>query len=242
MGTDKPTSHITMTLPEKTVKAQNISQSNELTEAAYDLSIQSKRVLWLCLMQCYNSMDQGKDLGEEFTINVADYQRIFKVGKVTASNDVKKGVEGLLTSYVRFYPKDDDEDAVSRPWLAEAGVRLAKGKWRIELNSKIIPFIQGLTEKFTKYSLIDVSKLNSVRIIRLYESFCQFRSSGIWVTTPEWLAERFSLPESQRANFSEMKRSFLTPALKKINANTPLEAALTRNEKGQLIFSIIEKN
>ncbi|EHQ9605821.1 TPA: replication initiation protein [Escherichia coli] len=231
-----------MTNPEKTVKAQNISQSNELTEAAYDLSIQSKRVLWLCLMQCYNHLDQGKDLGEQFTINVADYQRIFKVGKVTASNDVKKGVEGLLTSYVTFYPKDEDEDAVSRPWLSEAGVRLAKGKWRIELNSKIIPFIQGLTEKFTKYSLIDVSKLNSVRIIRLYESFCQFRSSGIWVTTPEWLAERFSLPSSQRTNFSEMKRSFLTPALKKINENTPLEAALTRNDKGQLVFSIIEKN
>lgn len=34
-------------------KRASIKQSNELTEAAYYLPLQAKRVLWLCLMQAY---------------------------------------------------------------------------------------------------------------------------------------------------------------------------------------------
>lgn len=47
--------------------------------------------------------------------------------------------------------------------------------------------------------------------------------SDVWIPTQEWLSERFMLPESQRSNFAEMKRTFINPALKKINADTPLK-------------------
>ncbi|EAX7089529.1 replication initiation protein [Salmonella enterica] len=48
------------------------------------------------------------------------------------------------------------------------------------------------------------------------------------------------LPESQRSNFAEMKRTFINPALKKINANTPLKAAMTQNDDGRLVFTIVD--
>ena len=88
-------------------------------------------------------------------------------------------------------------------------------KWQIEFNYKVMPYLMGLTSQFTTYSLYDCGKINSVRVIRLYESLCQYRSSRVWVTTQEWLSERFMLPESQRSNFAEMKRTFINPALKK---------------------------
>ncbi|WP_447874520.1 replication initiation protein, partial [Serratia fonticola] len=49
-----------------------IAQSNELTEAAYYLSLQAKRVLWLCLMETYRQEDHPGT----FTVRVADYQRL----------------------------------------------------------------------------------------------------------------------------------------------------------------------
>ena len=47
---------VTVMTTETLKKPVNISQSNELTEAAYYLPLQAKRVLWLCLMQCYPAL------------------------------------------------------------------------------------------------------------------------------------------------------------------------------------------
>lgn len=223
-------------------KAINISQSNELTEAAYYLPLQAKRVLWLCLIQCYTRAEDENSLHPIFTVLVADYQKHFKVSVEVASRDVKKGVDQLLNSHVTFFLKEGDYEEKSRPWLAEAGVRRGRGRWEIEFNYKIMPYLVGLTNQFTTYSLYDCGKINSVRVIRLYESLCQFRSSGIWVTSHEWLADRFQLPESQRKNIAELKRGYLNPALKKINETTPLNAALTQEPDGKLIFTIVEKS
>jgi plasmid replication initiation protein len=225
-----------------TKKPVNISQSNELTEAAYHLPLQAKRVLWLCLMQCYFKNDDPDEVSPVFTIAVADYQKFFKVGVDTASADVKKGVSILAGSNVTFFPKDGEFEEVTRPWLAEAGLKRGRGKWQMEFNYKVMPYLMGLTNQFTTYSLYDCGKLKSVKVIRLYESLCQFRQSGIWITTPEWLSERFLLPASQRTNMAEMKRTFLNPALKNINESTPLKASMKQDSSGKLIFTIVDSN
>ncbi|AST67336.1 RepB family plasmid replication initiator protein [Kosakonia cowanii] len=225
-------------MPEMTDKKSHnqlkISQSNELTEAAYYLPLQAKRVLWLCLMQTYR---QSEHTGL-FTVHVADYQRYFKVSQATASTDVRKGIEELGNRQVTFFPSEGDYEEIRRPWLAEAGLKRGRGQWNIEINTKVMPYLTGLTSQFTTYTLLDCGRINSVRVIRLYESLCQYRSTGIWVTTPAWLAERYELPESQRTNLAEMKRTFINPALDKINSQTPLRVSM-KEEDGRLIFSIV---
>jgi hypothetical protein len=97
---------VTVMTTETLKKPVNISQSNELTEAAYYLPLQAKRVLWLCLMQCYPMKDDPDSVSPIFTVTVADYQKYFKVSVDTASTDVKKGVTALADSSVVFYPKE----------------------------------------------------------------------------------------------------------------------------------------
>lgn len=225
---------LTLPKPKRNVK---ISQSNELTQAAYYLSLQAKRVLWLCLMQTYRE-DEHDGV---FNIKVADYQRYFNVSQATASTDVKKGVDVLSDSSVKFYFSEGEYEQRKLPWLAEAGLKRGRGQWSLEFNYKVMPFLLGLTREFTTYSLYDCGKINSVRVIRLYESLCQFQSSGIWVTTPDWLAERYHLPQSQKSNFAEMKRTFIVPALKKIAENTPISASMSESDEGKLIFTIVSK-
>lgn len=224
-------------------KRASIKQSNELTEAAYYLPLQAKRVLWLCLMQAYfnDNQEDDSDVLPLFKISVSDYVKYFNVATSVASRDVKAGVNALGESTVTFYPKEGEFEEVKRPWLAEAGMKRGRGSWQIEFNYKVMPFLVGLTSQFTTYSLYDCGQLNSVRVIRLYESLCQFRSTGVWITTHDWLCERFMLPASQKNNIAEMKRTFLEPALKKINEKTPLKVTYTTEEDGRLLFNFLDK-
>ncbi|MBA4823515.1 MULTISPECIES: replication initiation protein [Pantoea] len=225
-------------------KKVSIKQSNELTEAAYYLPLQAKRVLWLCLMQAYfseASEDFESDVLPLFTVSVSDYVKYFNVATAVASRDVKSGVKALGESTVTFYPKDGEFEQVTRPWLSEAGMKRGRGSWQIEFNYKVMPFLVGLSSQFTTYSLYDCGQLNSVKVIRLYESLCQFRSSGTWITDHEWLCERFMLAESQKTNKAEMKRTFLEPAIKKINEKTPLKVSYKTLDDGKFLFSVLDK-
>lgn len=227
----------------------NVKQANELTEAAYYLSLRAKRVLWLCLMQTYltdykqSGSDENDEYESSFKVTVDEYHEVFNVNRVQASKDVRDGVLELSRSAVVFYPKEGQfaRGMVARPWLIEAGSKDIRGSWIIDFNPKILKYIYGLSEQFTTYSLRDCGSLKNPRTIRLYESLCQFRSSGTWLTSREWLNVRFDLPASQKNNFAEMKRTFLDPALKLISEKTPLTAAYTIDSDEKIIFTIVPK-
>lgn len=53
--------------------------------------------------------------------------------------------------------------------------------------------------------------------------------------------DAFKMAESLRANFAEMKRTFLVPAMEKINALTPLKVSMTEADNGKLVFSILAR-
>lgn len=113
------TAHTIMTMTINTAKKSvNISQSNELTEAAYYLPLQAKRVLWLCLIQCYPLKDDPDSVSPVFTVLVADYQKYFKVSVDTASADVKKGVTALAEVVLCFIQKTGNLTRSNAPgWL-----------------------------------------------------------------------------------------------------------------------------
>ena len=228
-------------LAKKNIISNNISQSNELTEAAYYLPLKAKRVLWMCLKQTYSRKDSEDHLSPMFSLRVRDYQEIFGVNAQQASKDMKSGIADLLKASVTFYPKESDYEELSMPWLSITGLRSGRGVWDLELNRHLIPYMAGLTSQFTTYSLLDCAKLKNPRMIRLYESLCQYRATGIWVTSFQFLAERYELPYSQRNNTAEMKRGFLNPSVKKINACTPLTNKISDDEAGKNIFTIVTK-
>lgn len=236
----------TMQALTKTKKQNLITQSNEISEAAYYLSLKAKRVLWMCFSQLKNNEDviESRFTDGQFNVYVNDYQTLFNVSTPTASADVKAGLSEISTSSVKFYPKDGEYEEHEYPWLIEKAARRGRGSYRVDFNPRLVPYIIGLTQQFTKFYLHECGTIKNSRTIRLYENLCQFRSSGVWISSPQWIADRYQLPESQRDNFAEMKRSFIEPSLKRINKETPLNVAYTTKLKGgkvdQIMFTIVD--
>lgn len=233
---EKINTHKVVLMKENQLK---VVQSNELTEAAYYLPLQAKRLLWLCLRQRYMKSEAINE-NPLFHISVGEYADTFHVSTPTASRDMKYAVETISEKAVTFHLHNDDYEIVKRPWLAEAGAKKGWGEWSIEFNQKIMPYITGLSSNFTTYSLYDCGKLKSVRVIRLYECLCQYRSTGIFKTTHEWLVDRFHLPESQRQNRAELKRTFIEPAVKNINKSTQIKVNYKEEEDGSFTFHFID--
>jgi len=230
----------------KNNKKNLVTQSNEISEAAYYLSLKAKRVLWMCFSQLKSSEDgeSAEFTNGEFFVYVSDYQNLFGVSTQTASTDVKAGLNEISTSSVKFYPKDGEYEEIERPWLIEKAAKRGRGAYRVDFNPRLVPYIVGLTQQFTMFYLHECGRINNSRTIRLYENLCQWRSSGVWLVTPQWLVDRYKLPDSQKDNFAEMKRSFLEPAIKRINKETPLKVSYETQSGGnkvdKILFSIID--
>ncbi|MFU2512474.1 RepB family plasmid replication initiator protein [Pseudoalteromonas sp. ASV78] len=242
MGKNKNT-HSCMSTLTKTNKKNLITQSNEISEAAYYLSLKAKRVLWMCFTQLKSSENADFTDGI-FDVYVNDYQNLFGVSTQTASTDVKAGLSEISNSSVKFYPKEGEYEEIERPWLIEKAMRRGRGSYRVDFNPRLVPYIVGLTQQFTMFYLHECGRINNSRTIRLYENLCQWRNSGVWVITPQWLAERYKLPDSQKDNFAEMKRSFLEPAIKRINKETPLHVSYQTQLSGakvdKILFNIVD--
>lgn len=132
-------------------KPVNISQSNELTEAAYYLPLQAKRVLWLCLMQCYPLKDDPDSVSPVFTVTVADYQKFFKVSVDTASTDVKKGV----TALAKIPPAEDILYRSGMHIIDKYEITEGVAKFEITRPGHyvIIPEIYSRSDELTDYTL-----------------------------------------------------------------------------------------
>lgn len=218
-----------------------VMQANEITQAAYSLSLPAKRILSMCLHQVGGKADHDG----VFTISVADYARFFPSDKTRVSKDVRKGVQAFQAGLITFRLKDDPEgwESESIPWLQKVAMKKENtpaGVYRLQLHPDLLPLIRGVKERFTKYALDDLGAFSSANQQRLYECFCQFRKSGIWITSRDKIAAMLpDLSEGTKRNGAEMKRSLILPAIERVNsADVDLFVSFQDNS-GDYVFNIL---
>lgn len=221
-----------------------VTQSNEVTEAAYYMPLHSKRIIWLCLASIRPKTVNHSGI---FKISVNEYAKTFNLTTSNASRNVKDGALSLLNQSVIFYENAGEENEIlGVPWLYEMAKKRGRGEWIIHIHPKIMPYLLGLKKQYTTFDIVNCEELKNTRQIRLYECLSQFKNSGVWLTSPEWICDRFVLPEMYKSNFAEFKRRFLDPTLRKINSKTKLTVSYkTKKDKSKitgLIFEISKKN
>ena len=204
-----------------------IRQANALTTAAYSLTRNEKRLVYMALDGIINNGITANEYGQ-YPVEIAhsEYISLFNDASKNVSRDIMAASKSLNKKEVIFYyPEENGEDGEkaldAMSWTTERSHRPKKGLTTLFFNSKLVSLITEVDKNFTKYLMSQAGKLQSPYAMRLYELLRLHPNKTQITHRVWWLIERFELPQSY-LRMSDFRRRFLKPAIEEINRHTSM--------------------
>lgn len=206
-----------------------VKQSNALTTAAYELSRNEKRIVYLCLNKLYTKgvIFNETEKAYEVAIEYGDYLQLFSDDAANLSRDIYNAMSGLMKKKVVFYVPDNDDGLVKatkeRSWITGFDNNPKSKCATVYFNAPVFDVVSKTDKEFTLYLMTVAGKINNPYAMRMYELISQWRASRSTFThSIEWIKERFKLPKSYD-RMPDFRRSFLNVVIKDINDNTDIK-------------------
>ena len=194
-----------------------VTQSNQLIEASYKMSVPAKRVMLMLLSKIHPGQ---QDISGKIRIEASDYSEKTGVCFKQSYSDIQDGCRELMGTIITT------KDPVARTTEACVVVHWMKyheneGWLEATFTPWIAPFIHKL--RGIGYKTIEINealKFKRFYTIRLYELLMQWESSGVRIITLEDLRRAFSIESKAYPAFKDFRVKVLEPSIKEITQKT----------------------
>ncbi|HCG6024091.1 TPA: RepB family plasmid replication initiator protein [Vibrio parahaemolyticus] len=230
-----------------------LRQANALTGAAYSLSINEKRLVYMAIEAINNKTVTRNEHGAyPVEISTTRFCQLFGTDVTHAGRDLNKAATDLNKREVVFYLPSEDGDDGERAqdalsWTTRRSYRPRKGTITLYFNSEVIELIRNLDKNYTMFLMIEAGCLSNPHTMRLYETLRQWCRQGVVTLGVDWICKKFELPATYQARMPDFRRRFLNPSVAEITNSTNLnvvsvELPPTKGRRvDKILFSIIDK-
>lgn len=217
-----------------------IVKSNSLVEASYNLSTVEFRILQMVFAEISEYEDsKGFWESREFIVTAKQYSDIFNVDLSTGYEALKDASERLFNryfTYERIWQKPDFIEVVKSRWVQKVGYSKQLGHISLQLTEDVKDLVGKLKANFTQYKVKQISELNSIYALRLYEMIIQ------WATvkkTPIFdlvtIRERLGILGNEYSRIFDFKKNVLDIGMNQINKNTDISVKYIQHKKGRSV-------
>lgn len=219
-----------------------IIKDNALINACYSLNLVEQRLVLLAIAKSKQEQLNISPMNA-LLIDVDEYASMFRIDKNSAYKVLKDGGKQLFRR--EFSYKNKKGGTVLSRWVSTIEYHDNNASISLIFSPKVIPFISELEKRFTSYFLKDISTLNSVYAIRLYELIIAWKSTH---KTPIFEIDDFrnklGVNPNEYNKMSNFKTRVLDAAINQINKCSNIRIECEQHKKGRKIsgfsFNFIE--
>ena len=210
-----------------------VSQSNQLVQSTYSLTLNERRLLLACIAQLDSRL--AVDSTKPVTLTIEDAHDLFfsEQKQFEVYRELEQASRRLFEREVTIFNEDKTEEVLTR-WIQSIEFNHKKRQIELYFAVGVLPYISQLKDKFTQYRLGNISQLSSVYAIRVYELIVMWASQNQSYKELEVDEFKILLDISNKyRQIGELNARVITPCVEQINANTDFELEIQLRKIGR---------
>lgn len=197
-----------------------VYMSNAVARAAQGLSLAEKRIIMTAASRLDSRRVPAPGAAPVTRISAMDYAETFDIDLNTAYEQLQDAGKELYKRSITFTEpktgKRKGEAVHTLRWIGRATYHKGEGWIEIAWWHEVMPHLCGLQRQFTKYQLQQASALRSLYSWRLLELLQSWQDKGRFEISIEDFTKTMEATEKQRANFNNIRRRIIEPAIKEL--------------------------
>ena len=212
----------------------NVLKSNALIEASYKLTVLEQRIMLICISQ----VKIGEKLTDqvEYSVSVSDLIDLTGTSSNAMYKELEKASARLWRREIWINEKPNGEGSFDLQkgtrWVQTINYIKDEGRVTLRFSTDMVPYLNDLTEQFTRYALRDVAAMTSSYGIRMFEMIAQWKSIGHRIIEIDFLREAFVLGDKYKL-LADLRRKVIEPGIEQINEHSYLNVSYEFQKTGR---------